>query len=144
MPAKIIEIAEAVKDELNAGSFSQSFTAERLYEPQFELPEMKTLRVSVVPKGVTLAPATRSSDFVDYAIDVAVQKKIADDSETDELMTLVQEIVDFFSRRVLSGATGASWVKTENNPVWDPTHMRELRQFTSLITVTYRMLRTPS
>ena len=39
--AVITDIAEAVKDELNAGSFSQPFTAERHYRPLFELPEMK-------------------------------------------------------------------------------------------------------
>jgi len=47
----ITDIAEAVKDALNGQDFSQAFTAERHYQPLFELKDMKTLHVTVVPRG---------------------------------------------------------------------------------------------
>ena len=84
----ITDIAEAVKDELNGGSFSQTFTAERHYKPAFDLPDMKTLHVTVVPKGLDMQATTRTSAQHDVQIDVAVQKKFTagDNAELDPLM----------------------------------------------------------
>jgi hypothetical protein len=139
----ITDIAEAVKDELNAGSFGQTFTAERHYKPSFDLPDMKTLHVSVVPKGLAMQATTRSSAQHDVQIDIAVQKKFTagDNAELDPLMELVEEIADFFKQRRLDAYPQAVWVKTENAPIYAAEHMDELRQFTSVLTLTYRVLR---
>ena len=141
--AVVTDIAEAVKDELNGGSFSQSFTAERHYQPVFELPEMKTLHVTVVPKGMTIHPASRGLIQHDYQIDIAVQKKFdtGENDELDVLMALVEEIGDFFRRRRLSSLPNAACVKIENTPIYAQEHMEQLRQFTSVITLTFRVLR---
>ena len=143
--AVITDIAEAVKDELNGASLSQEFTAERCYQPAFELADMKTLHVTVVPKGVTVEPASRGLIQDDYQIDVAVQKKLsaatADNAELDELMGLVEEIGDFFRRRRLEAVPDAVCVKIENVPIYAPEHISELRGFTSILTLTFRVLR---
>ena len=108
--ATIKDIAEAVKGELNGGSFSQPFTAERHYLPAFELTDMKTLHVTVVPKGLETSPASRGLIQHDYQIDVAVQKKLAaaDSDEIDALMVLVEEISDFFRQRFLAESRSAA------------------------------------
>ena len=139
----ITDIAEAVKDELNAHTFSQEFEAVRLYQPLFELPGMKTLHVTVVPQGVDMQVSARTLVQHDYGIDVAVQKKFeADDPvELDPLMALVDEIIDFFRLRRLSTVPVAIWTKTENKPVYSQEHMQQFRQFTSVITLTFRVLR---
>ena len=139
----IIEIAEAVKEELNAGSFSQPFTAERHYQPLFELKDMKDLHVSVVPNGISIHPLGRGQNQYDVRIDVAVQKKFDTDDapELDPLMTLVEEIADHFRLKRLANYTGAMWVKTENVPVYAQEHMEQLRQFTSVVTFTFRVQR---
>ena len=139
--AVIVDIAEAVKDELNAGSFSQPFTSERAYQPTFKLEEMQTLHVTVVPKGVTTAAATRSEDQYEYSIDIGIQKKFQEQSELDGLMALVEEIADFLKRRTLSSCPEAVWVSNENTPIFAREHLDELRQFTSVLTVSYRVLR---
>ena len=143
MMAVITDIAEAVKDELNASDFSQEFESERLYQPLFELPEMKTLHVTVVPHGVEMQGSSRSLVQHDYSIDVAVQKKFDADSpvELDPLMALVEEIADFFRLRRLEAVSGAVWTKTENSPVYSQEHMEQFRQFTSVVTLTFRVLR---
>ena len=140
--AVIIDIADAVVTELNGGTFSQAFTAERHYKPVFELPEMKTLHVTVVPKGVETRLATRGLLQHDYQIDVAVQKKFdtGDNPELDPLMGLVEEIADSFKGRNLDSAN-AVWVGTENAPVYAAEHMEQFRQFTSVLTLTFRVLR---
>ena len=139
----ITDIAEAVKDELNGETFSQEFTAERHYQPLFELPDMKTLHVTVVPKGVEVTPAGRSNNHYDYQVDVAVQKKFGkgDAAELDPLVGLVEEIADFFRLRRLTAYPTAVWRRTEHPTVYAPEHMDELRQFTSVLTLTFRVTR---
>ena len=140
--ATIVDIAEAVKEELNGGTFSQPFTAERHYQPVFELKDMKTLHVTVVPKDIEMQLATRSSSQHDCRIDVAIQKKLesADLAEIDELMGLVEEIIGFLSRRKLASVPNALWIKTANEPIYATEHMEQFRQFTSILTLTYRIL----
>ena len=141
--AVITNIADAVVTELNGHTFSQSLTAVRYYRPVFDLGEMRTLHVSVVPKGVTIERADRSRNQYDFAIDVAVQKKfeLGDNAELDPLMSLVEEIADFFRLRRLTSYPDAIWVRTDNVPVYAPEHMEEFRQFTSILTLTFRVVR---
>jgi len=139
----IIDIANAVAAELNGGAFSRPIQAVRHYKPSFDLAEMKDLHVSVVPRGMELSGASRSLAQTDVQIDIAVQQKLAtgDAAEIDALMRLVEEIADFFRTRRLSACPGAAWVRTENVPIYSPEHLEQLRQFTSVVTVTFRVLR---
>ena len=141
--AIITDIAEAVKDELNDSEFSQTFKAVRAYQPVYELPEMKTLHVTVVPRGVEVETSARNLVQHDYGIDVAVQKRF-DKNEPDELdplMTLVEEIIAFFRLRRLEDVPTAICVKAANEPVYSPDHMEKFRQFTSVIRLTFRVVR---
>jgi len=156
--ATITDIADAVVTELNGhtwtnapptppevegGDPTPAFTAERHYRPRFDLKDMAALHVSVVPKGVTIERADRLRNQEDYAIDVAVQKKFSsgDAVELDPLMALVEEIARFFRLRRLAEYPDAVWVRTENVPVYAVEHMDELRQFTSVLTLTFRVVR---
>lgn len=141
--AVITDIADAVAAEINAGSFSQPVSATREYLPAFELADMQQLRVTVVPKSLTTLPGGRAHNQHDFAIDVAVQKKLdtADNTEIDELMTLVDELADHLRFKRLADYPNAVWLKTENQPVYAQEHLQELRQFTSILTFTFRVMR---
>jgi len=141
--AVVTDLADAVVAELNAATFSQPVTAERHYLPQFDLPEMKTLHVTVVPKGVVLSTSDRARGQGDYSIDIAVQKKFETDENTelDPLVALVEEIADHFRARRLASYPNAAWLKTEQTVLYAPEHIHELRQFTSVLTLTYRVVR---
>ena len=141
----ITDIADAVVAELNnapEGTFGQAFTAQRLNLPEFDLKDMQDLHVTVVPKGVEIAAASRANSQYDWQIDVAVQKKLAsaDQSEQDGLIALVEEIATFLARRPLSAFPAAVWVRAELPTLYSPEHLRELRQFTSVLTLTYRTI----
>ena len=137
-----VDIAEAVKESLNAATFSQAFTATRQYRPAFELKDMATLHVTVVPHAVDVQSLSRTKHQYDVQVHVAVQKKLKEDSATeiDPLMDLVEEVMDFWRLRRLDGA-GATCVGVANAPIYATEHMAELRQFTSLITLTFRLFR---
>jgi len=142
MSASIVAIADAVTAELNGNTFTQTFTAQRLYLPVFDLQSMSELKVTVVPKGITSSSLDRSRDNFDYQIDVAVQKKVNSQIEViDSLMRLVEEIGDYFRSNPLSSYPGARCTNVENTPVYAQDHLQELRQFTSVLTLTFRLWR---
>jgi hypothetical protein len=139
----IVQIADAVVAALNAGAFAEPFTAERLFQPVFELADMQRLHVSVVPRSIATQGATRGAGFFDYAVDVGIQRKLDTDTpeEIESLLAFVEEIADYLRTTRLEDASGATWLKTENVPVYSSEHLDQLRQFTSVLTVTYRVMR---
>ena len=148
MTAVVVEIADAVVAALNGATLSQPVTAERYYLPEFDLKDMDTLHVSVVPAELDEEIADRARDRAEYKIHVAVQKRVAkqdppglDQAAIDGLMQLVQEIDDLFRHKTLAGYEPAAWTKTENKPIFDPKHLKESSQFTSLLVLTFRVTR---
>ena len=141
--ALAIDIADAVAAELDGGSFSQEFTPERRVLPDFELADLAGLKVTVVPKGVEIAGASRSLSQHDVQIDVGVQTKLGSDldAEVAALCGLVEEIAAFLKGHRLADVPGSVWVRTANEPVYSPEHLAEKRLFTSVLTVTYRAMK---
>ena len=139
----ITDVADAIVVELNAATFSQPVNAVRAYLPQYKLTEMQNLYVTVVPKSIVLANPDRSRSQSDYSFDVAVQKKFSTGSneELDALIDLVQDIVVYFRKNQrLESFPNAMWMKAEVPVLYAPEHMDQLRQFTSVVTVTYRVV----
>ena len=141
--AVITDIADAVLAELNGHTFSQPLVAVRHYRPIFDLAEMSALHVSVVPKAVAIERLDRSRHQEDYQVDVAVQQKVeaVDNATLDALSGLVQEIADLFKNVRLAAYPGAACVGVRNEPIYAPEHLDELRQFTSVLTLTFRVVR---
>lgn len=137
----IIAIADAVAAHLNAGTFSQPISAQRIYQPAFTLEELKDLRVSVVPRSTGITTATRDSSTFECAVDVGVQKKIGEEGEIDGLLDLVEEIADHLRLKRLPDAPDAAWVAISHDPVVSAEALNEHRAFTSVLTVTYRVRR---
>ena len=148
-----INIADAMVAELNAappGTFDPAFTAVRRVLPVFDLAEMADLHVSVVPRAVEIAGATRSASQYDVQIDIGVQQKLAPgggggggdlDQQVPPLCELVDQIAAYLTRRVLLTMPNAIWVRLANDPIYAPEHLSQLRQFTSVLTLTYRITR---
>ena len=139
----LAEIAQAVADELNAQPFSQAFNACRHYRPQFSLEELTTLRLSVVPRSLTLATTTRAKSTWEVAVDVAIQRRLLDPSnivEIDTLVGLVEEVIALLDGRRPAGCPQAAFIGIENDPAYALEHMDELSVFTSVVTVRYRVM----
>jgi hypothetical protein len=140
--ATIIDIADSVVAELNSASFSQPVAAVRHYAPQFELAEMTELHVSVVPKGISSTSLDRNRDTFEYQIDLAVQQKVNQaNPPLDALVTLVEEIADHFRAAPLASFPAARCTEVKNEPVFAPEHLTELGQFTSVLTLTFKVWR---
>jgi hypothetical protein len=133
--SKLIDIADAIVASLNGVLFDPPFEAARVYQPNFTLPELQTVQVSVVPKSIVITNASRAESQFEYAIDVGVQQKIDGEASVDDLMALVEAIVDHLQRKAMADAT---WVSISNEPVFGEQNLDEQRVFISVVTVTYR------
>jgi len=138
--ATAVVLAEAVKDLLNAQPFSLSFAARRPYVPVYQLQEMETLRVDVVPNAYEQSRLDRSGWQEAHAIDVGVQQRVKglEDPVIDQLMGLMQEIRDYL-RDTRIASPQALVIGLENAPVYDPESLEQKQLFVSVLTVTYRV-----
>ncbi|HBR20294.1 MAG: hypothetical protein UV78_C0006G0021 [Parcubacteria group bacterium GW2011_GWA2_43_17] len=139
----IIQIADALAAKLITGTFSQSFTPVRTVFPNFELKELAALKVTIVPRSVDSSIVTRVSEQDDYVIDIGVQKKLTDnfEAEIEALISFVTEIKDFLKLKHLTMTTRvAMWINTKIDPIYSREHIAGDNVFTSVITVTYRMV----
>jgi len=141
--ALAIDIADAVVAELAGGAFSQPLTPVRRVLPEYELADLKDLRVTVVPAAVEISDASRTLSQHDVRIDIGIQKKLGKnlDNEVAQLCGLVDEIAEFLKRRPLQAAPYAAWVKTTNEPIYAADHLAQQRTFTSVLSITYRVLK---
>jgi len=125
-------------NELNQATFSLPFTAERQYLPRFELPQLADLKVTVVPRGLTIQAMDRARDGFDFEIDVGIQQRRNLDM-LDELMDLTEEIADFFRKGPLASYPEARCSEVKNDPVYAADHLEEFGQFTSVVTLTFQV-----
>ncbi len=151
MAAVIVDIADAVVEALNGASLSQTFTAERAYVPIHSLPDLTTLKVTVVPSGLSSNLLNRKgANQFDFVIDIGIQQTFGQGNMTnaevvaacDPLMFLAEEIADLFrDGSSLAGYTSAHAVTVENQPIFAPHHIEEQRVFTSIISLTFRLVK---
>jgi hypothetical protein len=136
--AHIVQLADAIVDELNRQEFSLAFTAERAYLPVFELQDMNELKVTVVPKQDDGKLDTRSSSAHEYAVDIGVQMKppTIDNENLDPLMGLTQEIADFFLFGQRPG--GTTLIAPQVRILFLQEHLHKFHQFTAVVTLTFK------
>lgn len=139
----VLQVADSVTAQLNAAEFDFEFVAERMYVPNFDLEDMKELRVTVVPRDVELFPHDRAHNKYHCRVDVAVQKKFSKgtNEEIDPLVDLVEKIADEFRLKRLDSFQAARCVKAEHSVLYSSEHWEQLRQFTSLLTLTFELAR---
>ncbi len=140
--AAILELADAVVAELNANVLDTPPPAIRSFAPTYELTDMGTLHVTVVPRSEASETLDRSRHDFRYELDVAVQKKLAGgDAEIDQLVELAQDVADYFRGRRPTGYPGAMCVGAKIQPIVAAEHLLEFGQFTSIVTLTFRVAR---
>jgi hypothetical protein len=140
----IAAIADAVAAHINAGTYSRPVSAVRMYQPAFTLEDLKDLRVSVVPRTVGIAAASRDSSVFECVVDVGVQQKLPpenEQAEIDALLGLAEEIADRLRLTRLPDAPEAAWAGIAHEPVVASESLEQHRVFTSVLSVTYRVRR---
>jgi len=124
---EIVKLAEAIAEEL------KDFDAVVELAPEYTLKEAKTRRVVVVPAGVAHHLLSRGHRQVDFKIQIGVLKRATED-ELDQLLEFVEELAANFLEKIIAGARCH---KAEHAPLFVPDHLKERRQFTSVIELTF-------
>lgn len=140
MASIVVQIAEALKDQLEVATFSLPVTVKRAYSPSYDLKDMDGVRLTVVPEGNLITNLDRSRFANEVSVDVAVQRKIASDdpATVDPLMDLMQEVIDLVKgNRGLATTPVASFKRAEAKAIYSPSHVAEKRLFTAVSTFTY-------
>lgn len=138
----LLQVADAVVFEINAGLYSQAVTAVRFYQPRFELSEMGTLHVSVVPRSISEKQLSRALTSFDCTIDVGIQQRSSMDQATlDGLTKLAAEVAYRLRNNSLTALPDARLMELQMDPVFAADHLDELRQFTSVLSARYRVWR---
>ena len=135
----IADLANGIVTELNTANFSLEFNAETTLSPVFELKELQTLKVTVVPRSQIFQRANRMQTAREVEIDIGIQKKFSGDAEANPLLSLVEEIANHFDGKRLPTMQSAICTKVVNEPIYAPEHIQQYRQFTSVLTLTFKV-----
>ena len=138
----ITTVADAVVAELNSKTFSLPFTAQRHYQPHYELKDLKSLHVTVIPNSLTTGNLGRGVQQQEVAIDIAVQQKLTREThaDLDPLLALAEEIAESFQAKRLTAYPAAIWKQTDFRAIYSAEHLHQNRQFTSVMTITFKIM----
>lgn len=142
MSSIAVDIAESVKEALNAHAFSQPFESERIYIAKLDLEALSALKVGVSTREHSIARANRTELNFDTTIVVSVRKRApkGEPLGLDELVALTQEIALFLENlKVLDDApTSTRLGPVAIAPIYDPNHLNDWNQFTSYVLMPFR------
>ena len=139
----VTTIAKSVAAELSKHTFSLPFKAVFSVKPGFELAELDTLRVIVVPKTLEIETASRSSSKYVVSVDIGIMRRIGNLSPEEAVETLgdlVEEIIELLKTHSLFDFLAAQVTGITNDPLYIPDHLTQQRTFTSVLTIQYAML----
>lgn len=152
MTAVLVSVADAIKGELETPDLGIPISPERSYaEWDIELQDLGTLRVDVVP---VFSPnvadmGTRGSYRYVAPVDIGIRKRFTrteyepstgklELSDVDNLVELVEAIHEHFADgHALAAYPSARWQESKIVASYVKKHLRELRQFTGIVRVTY-------
>lgn len=156
MPAVVVSVAEALKEMIAAGTFSQEFTPERSYADwALEFTKATPLRVDVVGVISKQKVELDDNESLRYKapIDIAIRQRFEADEQSEEvgkegrvllskvdaLMLLTQEIFASVMPQRLPEFDDAVWQSTEILVAPDKEMLRTHKQFLSVIRLTFEV-----
>ena len=129
--SEVLKIAEAVAAELT------DYHAEVVFFPEFELRELDEMRVVVVPLSTEYKTLSRAAHEELLKVQIGFLKRGCEDNLPD-LLRLVEGLGLGFLNKKLAGAT---CVCVAYNPIYSAEHLRERGQFTSVIELSFKLIR---
>jgi len=137
-----IAIADAVAVALNGRTWSLEFIAARSYQPTHSLPDLATLKVSVVPSRVQNSLAARSSWEQVHTVEIGIQQRpeTLTNETIDPLTRLAEEIAEWWQDNPSLVVAGRrlSLVAVDLNPIAYGDDLAERQLFTSVVALSFK------
>lgn len=136
--ASVVDVAEALKDALNAGPLYEAESqAIRTYTTDTELGDNETLRVIVrpSPQGFAQLTAGNSAKQTDLSVQVAVIQRCATDAETDAAVELLSDI-EIACRGLV--CSGYRCVQNDVPLTFDEAYLHQSGVFRGVVRFTFR------
>lgn len=137
----IIELANAIVADLRAATLPMPFDVERRWVPEYEISDLRSLRIAVAPMAIDpRIKITRSDDQLDMVIAVSLMRKMDEtaDADLDPYVTMAMATAKHLAGGTLSAAPTAKLVKLAHDPLVDLGWFKNHRTFFSLISTTWR------
>lgn len=128
--SNVVALAEAVADSL------AEYNAEVLFFPTFDLRDLETMRVIVVPVNPEYKTVSRSAHEELLKVQIGFLKRGCEDEINDLLQTVESLGLSFLDKKL----SNATCVCVAYNPIYSPDHLRERGQFTSVIELTFKKI----
>lgn len=134
-------IADAVADQLGAGTFAVPVTASRVMDPQVELKDLPTGQalLTVIGKSETSQRADRGATLRDtFTVDVGIRAVPVDQDPAtlDPFATLVDVVRDYFWVELWPEAD-VDIDTAEVTVPWSVRHLNEQNVFLSVVSFTF-------
>ena len=128
--SNVVALAEAVADSL------AEYNAEVLFFPTFDLRDLESMRVIVVPVNPEYKTVSRSAHEELLKVQIGFLKRGCEDEINDLLQTVESLGLSFLDKKL----SNATCVCVAYNPIYSPDHLRERGQFTSVIELTFKKI----
>jgi hypothetical protein len=151
----LIQLVDAVVTAVNAAGWSgESFTAVKSYAEADSLlseSSAESLQVEVlVPEGYDdVELESRGLVTRTATVEVVIRKRFGmaaqessgriDPDDIDPLVELAELLAESVIYDRMTGLTAAAWIESQNDPVYRRDHLREHRQFTSVVLLTFEI-----
>ena len=129
---------------LNAYAFGSvnPFVAAYSWMPELDVVDLDALSVTVHPQANEVVMADRSSTYSEYQVVILIAKRVVGDQDDDLIMdepdSVANAIKDATIKMVLPNVNTVFWLKTIYDSIGLPDKIRENRQFTAVLTVTFK------
>lgn len=145
-------IAVAIADSLASAITSAGFTtgsgqvvATRRYVPDYQLSELKSVRVSVFPGSIETERVSRAADLFSHDTIIGIAKLTnGENADADEVMELAEDILDAVRTKTLvyqSMPDEVQFFSASVQSSFDPDSLNDRRVFLAQIVVTFRVAR---
>ena len=132
-----ISLAKSVAEKLNLSTLSKSFDAKFVTVASFDLKNISGVMVSVAAKDLSFERISRSQVQKQIRIDIGIQSKLRNiETEVSDLIFLAEQIAELFDGWA-NDDFNATCIKVEVEPIYSPEHIRQYKQFISVVTLTF-------
>lgn len=141
------DLADAVLAKAAPVQYSQPVNWSREWLPERRPEDLTTATATIIPSSTRISLADRDDWQWDVVIQIGLQKKVDQGNltqEIDDLQTLLEEILNRLRdvALVISGEFTKAWViEIEQEPLVADEHLREGSVFTTVLRLTYRLVR---